>query len=66
MNNNVMDKLVEEKEIKGYFLDTIEFEPGSNSRKTDKLIIVFNSGKTLTIDTFCSGINENTVLIIKD
>ena len=60
----LLDKLVGDGELTSYSTEVIEFEPGSGSRETVQLKLVFPSGKVLTIDSFCSGSAENTILII--
>ena len=51
-------------ELKDFKFETIEDEPGSGMRETDRLILTLPSGKTIVIDTFCSGCSENTSLIV--
>lgn len=70
-NHKLLDALVDNKTIANYELLTInadgEIETIADenvSRNTERLIITFNNGEKLTIDTFCSGSNENTHLII--
>jgi hypothetical protein len=65
MTNKELDKLVVNGTLTGYELFTEEFELGSGSRETEKLVLSFPNGSKLTIDTFCSGSSENTCLIIE-
>jgi hypothetical protein len=57
-----LDKLVEFGHIAGYHYTMIEDEPGSGSRETERLVLIFNNGFALKINTFCSGSAENTVM----
>lgn len=63
-----LDDLIQSGHIKGYLLDIVDMNGNlgqtSDSRNTEILIIEFHDGKTLTIETFCSGSNENTVLFV--
>lgn len=63
--NEALDKLVQSGDIKGYSLETEEYEPGSGSRETDKLTLILPSGKFLVVKTFCSGVSENTSLFVE-
>lgn len=60
----ILDGLVKSGDLKDFKLETIEYEPGSGSRETDRLTLTFPSGRELVIDTFCSGSAENTSIII--
>jgi hypothetical protein len=66
MTNEVLDTLVKEGVIASYLLETVEDEPGSHMREADKLTITFTSGHLLVLNTFCSGCNENTSIIVSE
>jgi hypothetical protein len=66
MNNNFLDKLVEDGTLKSYSIQTIEYEPGSGSRETEQLVLILPSGKSIVVSSFCSGASENTHLLIED
>jgi hypothetical protein len=66
MTDKVLDTLVKEGVIASYLLETIEGEPGSHTREADKLTITFTSGHILVLNTFCSGCEENTSIIVSE
>lgn len=68
MKNDLLDSLVGNGTIQSYHYvnvseDGVEGEESYN-RNTEKLVIVFNTNETLTINTFCSGCAEDTVMDI--
>lgn len=63
--SEVLDKLVQSGDIKGYSLETVEEVEGSGSRESEKLTLILPSGKFLVIDSVCSGFLENTNLMIE-
>jgi len=67
MKNETLDKLVSKGDILYYEYQNLDEEgnPGeSRFRNTERLTLLFPSGNKITFDTFCSGANENTSLII--
>ncbi len=67
MNNVILDELVKNKTIKCYSLTELDEngDPGRGKfRNTEQLVIVFHNNEKITIDTFCSGCNEDTSLIV--
>jgi len=70
MNNLKLDELVESGDLKSYSF-TLHDEDGkkidrpSGMRQTHRLVLEFPSGKTITIDTSCSGVLENSFMIIE-
>jgi len=68
MQNKALDQLVNDGDISSYLYQNID-ENGivgsSKCRNTEQLVLTFPSGKTLKIDTFCSGCLENTILALE-
>lgn len=60
----ILSGLVSRGELKDFKLETIEEEPGSGMREHDRLTLVLPSGEQIVIDTFCSGVSENTSIYI--
>lgn len=66
--SNELDSLVNNGDIVSYQL--VDVDEGGNVgksspfRNTQRLILNFASGSQLVMDTFCSGSNENTELIL--
>lgn len=63
-----LDELVKKGLIKSYCVTNIS-EDGvpdavSKFRNTEQLVLEFTMDDKLTIDTFCSGMSENTTLFI--
>lgn len=70
MTNQILNNLVASGEIKSYKYVCVD-DLGNEGlkgkfRNTERLILTFPSGKTLCLDTFCSGSSENTVLEISE
>lgn len=70
MTNPILDALVKKGVIKKYMYNNVDEDgfvggPLSKSpmRNSEQLVIVFNTGDMLGIDTICSGSAENTELI---
>lgn len=65
-SNPVLDRLVSEGTITGYEYRNVDKngtpDQVSKFRNTEQLIIHFNDGKSLSVDTFCSGSAEDTTL----
>lgn len=67
---HLLENLVKTGVLKSYSLKTLDVDGnpitnlGNDMRETDELELVFPSGETLVISTFCSGSAENTSLII--
>lgn len=65
MENNILNKLVNNNMIKSYSYYVVDCD-GNDGLSTDKgrntetLIIEFNDGTKLKLDTFCSGSSEDT------
>lgn len=65
MTHNFLDGLVKSGTIRGYAFDTINGDtnkPGKPSPRGcnyERLVIEFNDGRKLKIDTSCSGTLEN-------
>ncbi len=63
-----LDNLVNNSDIVSYELVDIDEDgnvgKSSPCRNTQRLILNFASGSQLVIDTFCSGTNEDTELIL--
>ncbi len=63
-----LNQLVSVGQIKSYLIQDVDEEGNigktSDYRNAERLTIEFHSGQTLTIDCFCSGSSENTVLCI--
>lgn len=70
MKNEVLDNLVKNKDIKYYEFENLDIDgnigKSSCNRNSQRLVLVFNSGKKIVIDTMCSGCLENTIMIIND
>ncbi len=67
MKNEVLDSLVKSGDIVSYGYEQLDEDgnPGeSDSRNSERLILIFPSGKNLILDTCCSGESENTILMI--
>lgn len=69
MNEDILKSLIDSGTIKSYSLTTLDedgfaIDNEEGSRNTERLVIEFNDGRTLSINTFCSGSLENTVLIL--
>ena len=69
MNNETkLNELVTNGAIKSYVLINVDEDGNvgktSNFRNTERLTLLFGNGESLTINTFCSGSAEDTVLII--
>lgn len=62
--DNFLNSLVVCGDIKSYEYEKVYDEPGRDVRTTERLILVFPSGASITLDTFCSGVMENTALLI--
>lgn len=62
--NASLDTLVTRGDITSYEYSKEYEDPGKDMRTTEKVVLVFPSGNTVTLDTFCSGCAENTVLEI--
>lgn len=65
MKDETLNKLVEHGTIISYEYLNLDEEGNvgeSKFRNTEQVKLVFPNGKSLTIDTFCSGCNENTSL----
>lgn len=60
----ILNGLVARGALKNFKLETIEEEPGSGMREHDRLLLVLPSGEQIVIDTICSGVSENTSIII--
>lgn len=65
-----LDKLVEKGTIKSYryinvSADGIECKK-SKFRNTERLVLEFLNGEEITIDSLCSGSDENTSMWISD
>ena len=58
----LLDQLVAEGDLKSYQYSKEYEKAGVDMRTTEKVVLVFPSGNELTLDTFCSGSAENTVL----
>jgi hypothetical protein len=64
----VLDNLVRNKVIAGYVLNNLDEEGNigkSKFRNTEQVVLEFNDGTKLQIDTFCSGSLEDTSLHFK-
>ena len=76
MKNKILDNLIESGILKDYKYvavdeDDVEikdhtYAEESASRNTERLILIFSNDQILKIDTFCSGILENTELFLDD
>jgi len=64
MKDEILQDLVSNGDLLSYEYENIEDVPGSYFRETERLILVFPSGKNLILDTFCSGSGQNTCLMI--
>ena len=69
MTNEVLDKLVSNGDILSYEYHEMD-ENGelckkSEFRNSERLTILFSSGAKLILDTFCSGISEDTGIIVQ-
>jgi len=72
MTNKHLNMLVQQGIIRNYEYVEVnedgkvvdESNKKSKFRNTEQLILIFNNGYRLRIDTFCSGCAENTVLDI--
>lgn len=64
MEDSILEELVNTGELKSYVYETVESEPGSNTRETERVTLVFSSGKKLVLETFSSGWDKNSCLMI--
>ena len=69
MDNSILEKLLSNGDIVSYHRtlrdeDGVSIEQTKGSRETESLVLTFPSGIKLSIDTFCSGSLENTLLLI--
>lgn len=68
MRNKTLEGLVKTKILQSYEYDNISFDnvvgEKSDSRNTERLILVFSDGQKLKIETICSGVREDANLII--
>lgn len=65
MKDEILESLLFHKTIQGYIYESLDEEgnPGSSAnRNTERLKIVFNDGRILIIDTFCSGSAQDTTM----
>ena len=65
MTDNALNTLVENGTIVSYEYLNLDEDGNigkSKFRNTEQVKLTFPNGKTLVIDTFCSGCNENTSL----
>jgi hypothetical protein len=67
MIDELLESLVASGTIASYDYDEVN-EDGvvgeeSDFRNTERLVLQFNDGKRLIIDTLCSGCAENTTLV---
>lgn len=70
MNDAILDNLVRTGAITRYSYNHVDCEGNtglrSDHRNTEQLILHFPNGETLVIDTFCSGVREDTSLIFSN
>jgi hypothetical protein len=67
MTDAKLDQLIQSNSIKSYVYENIDENgnPGQGRfRNTERLTITLNDDSTITIDTACSGVLENTILCI--
>jgi hypothetical protein len=66
--NKKLESLIKNGTILSYEINNISYygklNEYSESRNTEQLIIHFPNGESLTIDTFCSGAAEDTLIFI--
>jgi len=68
VKNESLDFLVEKGDIVFYTYENLDEEgnPGEGEfRNTERLTLLFSSGNKLILDTCCSGMNQNTVLMME-
>ena len=69
MYNEILDNLVTSGVIKSYSLVGLDEngDPGeSYFRNSEKLSLVFSNGQILVLDTYCSGVLENSGFCITE
>lgn len=69
MQDNILEKLVSNGDIKSYKYINLDDNGNVGSSQmcnTQELILEFQSGKILRIKTFCSGSLENTIMLFND
>lgn len=68
MKDQYLDELVASGTLHSYYYCNIDENHNegavSEYRNADRLILRFPNGKSLKIDTICTGINENTKIVI--
>jgi hypothetical protein len=65
LTHPVLDALVQENSIAGYsYIKQYMTEARDDDGATEKIILRFHSGKELILDTLCSGVLENTSIIV--
>lgn len=65
LNDLVLDSVIKEYELSDISCDG-EIGVESDCRNTQRLKIVFNTGDTLIIGTYCSGCLENTGFTLEE
>lgn len=69
MTNKHLDALVEAGTITGYSYFNVDDEgnenASSNFRNSETVVLKFNDGKVLRLDTFCSGSSENVNFVME-
>lgn len=70
MKNQILDKLLGSGSIAGYDYVNVDEDGNVNQkskfRNSEQIILYFNNGEKLILDTFCSGSEENTVFCISE
>ena len=65
LDDLVANGTIQSYSVKIFDMDGIEIEKEQGSRCTQKLTLIFVNGQVCEIESFCSGISENTCLIIE-